>query len=96
MSISKDEKERQYYNKKLIKAGFQDEIKKPHKIDWADFVTTFLGIFIGLSINRLTGIETRISNGVLCFLSEILIMAGCLFAVKLAATALRLCFGGKT
>ena len=40
MDTAKERQEQKYYNKKLIKEGFQDEMKKPHKIDWIDFFST--------------------------------------------------------
>ena len=88
MNTTKEEKERQYYNKKLIKEGVQNELKKPFRINWAELIANCIGIFIGLQIFHLTGLEESITSGAVRILVQVLIVAACMTAVNLIANAL--------
>lgn len=95
MQITKDEKERQYYNKKLIKEGFQNELKPPFRIDWPARLADCIGIFIGLRTIHLTGLEERITNGVLSILVQAAVIAVCMMVMTLILSALRGLTGKK-
>ena len=89
MDTSKERQEQKYYNKKLIKEDFQDEMKKPHKNDWIDFFSSWIGIFIGLRITHLTGIDTRIGSTAGRVMLGLLITVATLSAVKVLTNTLR-------
>lgn len=88
MQITKDEKERQYYNKKLIKEGVRNELKQPFRINWIELIANCIGIFIGLRIFHLAGFETRITNGAVRILVQVLLIAACMTVTNLLANAL--------
>ena len=88
MNTTKDEQERQYYNKKLIKEGFQNEMKKPFRINWQELIANCIGIFIGLRIIHLTGLAERIANGVLSIVAQAVVIAVCMTVVNLIVKAL--------
>lgn len=70
-----DEKERQYYNKKLIKQGLKNELKGAPKISLRELVLTLIGSFIGMAVIDGIGIDGLINNRVAVFLSEAVIIA---------------------
>ena len=70
-----DEKERQYYNKKLIKQGFKNELKGAPKISLRELVLTLIGSFIGMAVIDVIGIDGLINNRVAVFLTEAVIIA---------------------
>ena len=84
MSQSKEEMERAYYNKKLLKESAQDELK--NQFTWksflTDFIQFFLGIFIGRLLINLIGTETRFPSKIVCFMIDVLILAAMIFLVK--------------
>lgn len=84
MSQSKEEMERAYYNKKLLKESAQDELK--NQLTWksffTDFIQLFLGIFIGRRLIDLIGTETRFPSKIVCFMIDVLILAAMILVVK--------------
>ncbi|MBR3449169.1 MAG: hypothetical protein IKH27_15345 [Oscillospiraceae bacterium] len=88
MQTTKDEKERQYYNKKLIKEGVRNELKQPFRINWIELIANCIGIFIGLRIFHLAALETRITNGAVRILVQVLLIAACMTVTNLLANAL--------
>ena len=82
MGISKEEKERRYYNKKLIKEGLKDEIKKPHKIDLKELISNIIGLFLGMVIYDITGIDGFINNNFVRSILKIAVLVGVLMVVK--------------
>lgn len=86
MNFSGEEKERQQYNKKLIKETFKDtfknEIKKLGSGDKISFITMVIGCFIGLNVKNLLRMQTHISNSVGRFAVEVLIIAACIMVVQ--------------
>lgn len=82
MSTTKEEKERRYYNKKLIKDGFRDEMKKPHPIDWKDMLARVLGCWLGLWLCDLIGTETLIQNSAGRFAVDVLIVCAMIAAAE--------------
>ena len=85
MPDTKEEKERRYYNNKLIKEGIRDEMKKPHPINWMDFLTSVIGTALGFAVCGLIGTETLIRNGAGRFAVNVLIVTAMIAVVKLAA-----------
>ncbi|HAG12346.1 MAG TPA: hypothetical protein DCG49_00610 [Ruminococcus sp.] len=80
--MTKEEKERRYYNKKLIKDGFQNEMKKPLPIDIKDLIARILGCGLGLWLCDLIGTETLIRNNVMRFVVDVLIVSAMLAAAE--------------
>lgn len=84
MSQSKEEMERAYYNKKLLKESVHEELK--NQLTWksffTDFIQFFLGIFIGRLLIDLIGTETRFSNKTSRFIIDVLILAAIILIVK--------------
>ena len=82
MKYSK-EKEKEYYNQKLIKDGFRNEMKEfgenvrkgNYKFPWKDFFITFIGVFAGSVISEKIGVDRLISDRSLSFCAEVLIIA---------------------
>ena len=70
-----DEKERQYYNKKLIKQGLKNELKGAPKISLRELVLTLIGSFIGMAVIDGIKIGKLINNNVAAFLAEAIIIA---------------------
>ena len=70
-----DEKERSYYNKKLIKQSFSNELKKSHKVRARDLILTIIGSFIAMAVINLIAIEQLIGNNVAVFILEAVIIA---------------------
>jgi hypothetical protein len=70
-----DEKERQYYNKKLIIQGLKNELKGAPKISLRELVLTLIGSFIGMAVIDGIGIDGLINNRVAVFLTEAVIIA---------------------
>ena len=95
MSNSKDEKERRYYNKKLMKETLMHEAVKSPQFGWFEIITTGMGAFAGILINHLAGVEERAPNGVVSFLIEVLVVAFCMFIVEKAAYSLRRAYRKK-
>lgn len=82
MSKSQAEKERRYYNKKLIKEGFKNEIKKPHKIDWKDIITNCIGISLGLTLTDKIKMDSLIHNSFGRFMAETFIVVAVIIVIK--------------
>lgn len=95
MSISKDEKERQHYNKKLMKETALHEAVKSPQFGWFEIITTGIGAFTGILINHLAGVEERAPNGIVSFLIEVLVVACCMFIAEKAAYSLRRAYRKK-
>jgi len=74
LNTEKAEQERKHYNKIILKESFKDEMKKPHRIDWADMIATFFGTMLGLFIQDVIDTEKLISNTVLRFCVDVLII----------------------
>lgn len=77
MSKSKDEEEREYYNRELIQEGFAEEMKKPFsmKAFFADVIPTILGLFFGFCLLDLIGPENRIPVRIVSIIFEVAILA---------------------
>lgn len=82
MNTSNAEQERKHYNKKILKESFKDEMKKPHRIDWADMIAVFIGTMLGLFIQDVIDTEKLISNTVLRFCVDVLIIVIAILAVQ--------------
>lgn len=82
MDTNKAEQERKQYNKKLLKESFNDEMKKPHRTDWADMIATFFGTMLGLSIRDAIDTKSLISNGFGRFCVNVLIITIAILAVQ--------------
>lgn len=86
MNFSSEEKERQHYNKNLIKDTFtvaiKEEIKKLKTGDKISFITMVIGCFIGLNVKNILRMQTHIPNAVGRFAVEVLIIAACIMAVQ--------------
>lgn len=72
-----DENERQmsYYNRKLIKQSFKNELKKSHKIRARDLILTIIGSFIVMAVIDLIEIEQLLKNSAVSFVIEAVIIA---------------------
>ena len=77
------EEERKKYNKKLIKQGFADEMKKPH-FDWRHFLINTAGCALGLVLCGEFGITERF-GGASGVIISVLITTVCIFLTELAA-----------
>lgn len=53
---------------------FKDEMKKPHRTDWATVIAAFFGTMLGLFIQDVIDTEKLISNTVLRFCVDVLII----------------------
>ncbi len=82
MSRSKAEKERRYYNRKLLKDGFKREIKRPHKIDWKDIICNCIGISLGLTLTDKIKIERFLHNSFATYMAEIFIIVTIIIIIK--------------
>lgn len=91
MPKSKAEQERAYYNKKLIREGIKDELKKP--FSWKQFLIEFSQYFIGILIGRrlitMIGTETLITNAAVRFIIEVLILAAMIMIVHLVYAGIK-------
>lgn len=74
MDTNKAVQERKQYNKKLLKESFNGEMKKPHRTDWATVIAIFFGTMLGLFIQDVIDTEKLISNTVLRFCVDVLII----------------------
>ncbi len=90
MKITKEERERRYYNKKLIIDGLKTELRAPHKVNWAEFGLTGMGCFIGLSLNSCIEIGRFIKNDFISFVIEALIVAASIVIIKTVFYALKI------
>ena len=72
-----DENERQmsYYNRKLKKQSFKNELKKSHKIRARDLILTIIGSFIAMAVIDLIEIEQLLKNSAVSFVIEAVIIA---------------------
>ena len=82
MKTSDAEQIRKPDNQALIKQSFSDEMKKPHRIDWADMIAVFIGTVLGLSIRDAIDTKSLISNGFGRFCVEVVIIAIAILAVQ--------------
>ncbi|MBQ6212887.1 MAG: hypothetical protein IJJ57_08385 [Ruminococcus sp.] len=81
--------ERKYYNKKLIKETFKEEIKKPKSYLWIDFLSAFIGCIMGNILLRVTGIEEKIDISILSLGVTVIYSVICFFLVKGAIIGIR-------
>lgn len=85
MPKSKAEAERAYYNKKLLREGMKEALKKP--ISWKQLLQVFLhfiiGNLIGLVLIEKIGTETLITNKPVRFIVEVLILAAMIMLVHI-------------
>lgn len=91
MNTDKNELERKQYNRKLLKESFNDEMKKPHRIDWVELAATAIGTFLGLLIKDAIGTKELISNSFARFCADvaitivmILVVQGIFFLIRKA------------
>ncbi len=82
MNLNKDEQERRYYNRKLIKEEFRNGIKSSHKINWIDLITTTIGCFLGLCLCDAINLDHFITSTPICFILQVLIVASLIMIVK--------------
>ena len=82
METSDAEQIRKPDNQALIKQSFSDEMKKPHRIDWADMIAIFIGTVLGLSIRDAIDTKRLISNGFGRFCVDALIITIAILAVQ--------------
>lgn len=82
MNTSDAEQERKQDNQDLMKQTFKDEMKKPHRIDWADMIAIFIGTVLGLSIRDAIDTKRLISNGFGQFCVNALIITIVILAVQ--------------
>ncbi len=83
MDKSQAEKERKYYNKKLIKNSIESEIKKSHKIDWKEYINDCIGIFLGLMLNDKIGIENHFNSVFIGFTVDVFIIVAAIIFIKI-------------
>lgn len=88
MDKSQAEKEQKYYNKKLIKNSIESEIKKSHKIDWKEFITNCIGIFLGLTLNDKIGIENHFNSVFIGFTVDVFIIVAAIIFIKIILNAI--------
>lgn len=91
MKQSKEEQERAYYNRKLIRDGMKDELKKPYswKTFGYDFVQFFLGNLLGRLVIDAIGTETLIKNEAVSFIVDVLILTAMILIMHLIFEAVR-------
>lgn len=82
MNTEKAEQERKQDDQDLIKQTFKDEMKKPHRIDWADMIAVFIGTVLGLSVRDAIDTKRSISNGFGRFCVDVLIITLAILAVQ--------------
>lgn len=82
MNTSNAEQEIKHYNKKILKESIKDEMKKPHRIDWADMIAVFIGTVLGLSVRDAIDTKRSISNGFGRFCVDVLIITIAILAVQ--------------
>ncbi len=82
MNTEKAEQIRKQDDQDLIKQTFKDEMKKPHRIDWADMIAIFIGTVLGLSIRDAIDTKRSISNGFGRFCVDVLIITIAILAVQ--------------
>ena len=81
--MDENERQRSYYNKKLIKQSFSNELKKSHKVRVRDLILTIIGSFIAMAVIDLIAIEQLIRNNVAVFILEaVILIAGKIIPVK--------------
>ncbi len=85
------EQERKQYNKKLIKQGFADEMKKPH-FDLRKFLLNLVGCALGLVLCGELGISERF-GGASGVIISVLITTLCLFITELAVSGIKRLIG---
>ena len=95
MKISKEEKERRYYNKKLVTDGIKTELHTPHKLNGTELALTGIGCFVGLWIDSVVDIERFVRNSFADFVIESLIVAAAIVLVKLVFYALKTVFSKR-
>jgi hypothetical protein len=94
MKYTKD-KEKEYYNHKLIKETLKDEIKEPHKFDWKEYVLLFFVLLLGFIVTNIIGIDQLISNKFLRFTAEVFILFFAIALVNAIALGLKKLMTGK-
>ena len=82
MNTEKAEQIRKQDDQDLIKQTFKDEMKKPHRIDWADMIAVFIGTVLGLSIRDAIDTKRSILNGFGRFCVDVLIITIAILAVQ--------------
>ena len=84
-SKAEAEAERAYYNKKLIREGMEEELKK--SVSWKQFLQDFMQFVIGNLIGRVLiekiGTDTLIPNKPVRFIAEVLILATMIMLVHI-------------
>lgn len=73
--MDKNERQMSYYNRKLIKQSFKNELKKPYKIRARDLILTIIGSFIAMAVIDLIEIEQLLKNSAVSFVIEAVIIA---------------------
>lgn len=91
MKQSKEEQERAYYNRKLIRDGMKDELEKPYswKTFGYDFVQFFLGNLLGRLVIDAIATETLIKNEAVSFIVDVMILTAMILIMHLIFEAVR-------
>lgn len=93
MKASREEKERKYYNRKLLREatrdGIKNEFKKESLFEWKSFLVTLIGIILASEIVDIINPEKLISNAAALYAVELLIWAAVILAVQLIAGVIK-------
>ncbi len=89
MKNRKEEKERRYYNKKLILDGLKREEHTVRKVNWVEFGIYGMGCFIGLWLNSIVPVEMLIINSFVRFAVKALIVAVCIVITDIVVYKLK-------
>ena len=82
------EKEQEYYNTKLIKESIKDSSSRPHKLSVLDTLVHIIGTVLGFIIQDIIDTDKLISNGVLRFFADVIIIVIAITAVNVISNLL--------
>ena len=83
--MDENERQRSYYNKKLIKQGVKNELKGMPKVGIRELILTIIGSFIAMAVIDGIKLNQLINNSVALFVIEALIIALTVHIVYLIA-----------
>ena len=91
--VSKEEKERKYYNQKILKGTTKDSIKNQFKkknlFEWKSVFVTMIGVILANIITDIISAERLIYNAVALYLVKLLIWVAVILAVQFIAGVLK-------
>ena len=91
--VSKEEKERKYYNRKILKGTTIDSIKNQFKrknlFEWKSVFVTMIGVILANIITDIISAERLIYNAVALYLVKLLIWVAVILAVQFIAGVLK-------